>query len=164
MSDGDHSLVCFLKGEVGSIQSLRAQGCRARLKLEARKGDMHGPVRRQVEQCHSGSVLCRSSTPGGSKGPKSPCVCFLADSSCRDRALLVLGSDTAKLATLTALLDPSTQFRPPLTHTSHHRPALVELSRFIAVLRRFSQPFQAFSYVRSSRLMRFFSRRFSTEC
>jgi hypothetical protein len=92
------------------------------------------------------------------------CVCFLADSSCRDRALLVLGSDTAKLATLTALLDPSTHFRPPLTHTSHHRPALVELSRFIAVLRRFSQPFQAFPYVRSSRLIRFFSRRFSTEC
>jgi hypothetical protein len=56
---------------------------------------------------------------------------FLADSSCRDRALLVLGSNTAKQAALTALLDPSTHFRPPLTHTSHHRPALVDLSRFI---------------------------------
>ena len=32
-----------------------------------------------------------------------------------------------------ALLDPSIHFRPPLTHTSHHRPALVDLSRFIAV-------------------------------
>jgi hypothetical protein len=66
----------------------------------------------------------------------------------------VLGSNTAKHAALTALLDPSTHFRPPLTHTSHHRPALVDLSRFIAVsgvtqavsgvsLRAF-QPFQAF--------------------
>jgi hypothetical protein len=47
--------------------------------------------------------------------------------------MLVLGSNTAKHAILTALLDPSTHFRPPLTHTSHHRPALVDLSRFIAV-------------------------------
>jgi hypothetical protein len=59
---------------------------------------------------------------------------FGADSSCRDRALLVLGSNTAEQAPLTALLDPSTHFRPPLTHTSHHRPVLVALSRFIAVL------------------------------
>ena len=44
--------------------------------------------------------------------------------------LLVLGSNTAKQAVLTALLDPITHFRPPLTHTSHRRPALVELSRF----------------------------------
>ena len=43
----------------------------------------------------------------------------------------MLGSNTAKQATLTALLDPSTHSRPPLTHTSHHRPALVDLSRFI---------------------------------
>ena len=55
---------------------------------------------------------------------------FLAHFGCRDRALLVLGSNTAKQATLTALLDPSTHFRPPLTHTSQHRPALVDLSRF----------------------------------
>jgi hypothetical protein len=54
----------------------------------------------------------------------------LADSGCRDRALLVLGSNTAKQAAFTALLDPSTHFRPPLTHTSHHRPAFVYLSRF----------------------------------
>ena len=60
-------------------------------------------------------------------------VFCLADSSCRDRAMLVLGSNTAKHAALTALFDPSTHFRPPLTHTSHHRPALVDLSRFIAV-------------------------------
>ena len=45
--------------------------------------------------------------------------------------MLVLGSNTAKQALFTALLDPSTHFRPPLTHTSHHRPALVDLSRFI---------------------------------
>ena len=63
----------------------------------------------------------------------SPIEFFLADPSCRDRALLVLGPNTAKQAALTALLDPSTHFRPPLTHTSHHRPALVDLSRFIAV-------------------------------
>ena len=44
--------------------------------------------------------------------------------------MLVLGSNTAKQAALTALLNPSTHFRPPLTHTSHHRPALVDLSRF----------------------------------
>jgi hypothetical protein len=36
----------------------------------------------------------------------------------------------AKHATLMALLDPSTRFRPPMTHTSHHRPALVDLIRF----------------------------------
>ena len=76
--------------------------------------------------------------PGVSKikyaGRKTPkWTFFLADPSCRDRALLVLGSNTAKQAALTALLDPSTHFRPPLTHTSHHRPALVHLSRFIAV-------------------------------
>jgi hypothetical protein len=41
-----------------------------------------------------------------------------------------MGPNTAKQAELTALLDPSTHFRPPLTHTSHHRPALVDLSRF----------------------------------
>jgi hypothetical protein len=46
--------------------------------------------------------------------------------------MLVLGSNTAKQAALTALLGPSTHFRPPLTHTNHHRPALVDLSRFIA--------------------------------
>ena len=46
--------------------------------------------------------------------------------------MLVLGSNTAKQVTLTALLDPSTQRRAPLIHTSHHRPALdlVDLSRF----------------------------------
>jgi hypothetical protein len=47
--------------------------------------------------------------------------------------MLVLGSNTAKQAPFTALLDPSTHFRPPLTHTSHHRPTLVDLSRSIAV-------------------------------
>jgi hypothetical protein len=47
--------------------------------------------------------------------------------------MLVLGSNTVKQAALTALLDPSTHFRPPLTHTSHHRPPLDDLSRFIAV-------------------------------
>ena len=85
---------------------------------------------------------------------KPPNRLFLADSSCRDRALLVLGSNTAKQAALTALLDPSTHFRPPLTHTSHHRPALVDLSRFIAVsgvthsrFRRFSTCVSAVSGV-----------------
>jgi hypothetical protein len=48
--------------------------------------------------------------------------------SCRDKALLVSGSNTANYAILVALLDPS--FRPPLTHTSHHRPELIDLSRF----------------------------------
>jgi hypothetical protein len=43
-------------------------------------------------------------------------------------------SNTAKQAALTALLDPSTHFRPPLTHTSHYRSALVEFSRFIYVV------------------------------
>jgi hypothetical protein len=64
----------------------------------------------------------------GSKTMKSS---FLTDPRSLDRALIVLGSNTAKQATLTALLDTSTHFRPPLTHTSHHRPALVNLSRFI---------------------------------
>ena len=92
----------------------------------------------------------RSSGPDG----KPPNGLFLAESSCRDRALLVLGSNTAKQAALTALLDPSTHFRPPLTHTSHHRPALVDLSRFIAVsgvthsrFRRFSTCVSAVSGV-----------------
>ena len=44
--------------------------------------------------------------------------------------MLVLESITGKQATLTALLDPSPHFRPPLTHASHYRPALVDLSRF----------------------------------
>jgi hypothetical protein len=64
----------------------------------------------------------------------------------------VLGSNTAKHAALTALLDPISHFRPPLTHTSHHRPALVDLSRFIAVsgvthsrVRRFSRCVSAVS-------------------
>jgi hypothetical protein len=43
---------------------------------------------------------------------------------------VVPGSNTAKQAALTALLDPSTHFRPPLTHTSHHPTVLVDLSRF----------------------------------
>ncbi len=87
-------------------------------------------------------------------GPYRAIWHFLADSGCRDRALLVLGSNTAKQAALTALLDPSTHFRPPLTHTSHHRPALVDLSRFIAVsgvthsrFRRFSTCISAISGV-----------------
>jgi hypothetical protein len=42
----------------------------------------------------------------------------------------VLGSNTGKHAALTAFLDPSTHFRPPLTHTSQRRPALVDLNRF----------------------------------
>jgi hypothetical protein len=81
-------------------------------------------------------------------------VFFLADPSCRDRTLLVLGSNTAKQTILVALLDPSTHFRPPLTHTSHHRLALVELNRFIAVsgvthnrFRRFSTCVSAVSGV-----------------
>jgi hypothetical protein len=40
---------------------------------------------------------------------------FVTDSGWRDRALLVLGSNTANQATSTALLDPSTHFRPLLT-------------------------------------------------
>jgi hypothetical protein len=63
-------------------------------------------------------------------GSYTPSCYFLVDSGCRDRALLVLGSNTAKQAALTALLDPSTHCRPPLTYTSHYRPALVDLSRF----------------------------------
>jgi hypothetical protein len=68
--------------------------------------------------------------------------------------MLVLGSNTAKQAALTALLDPSTHSRPPLTHTSHHQPALVDLSRSIAVsgvthsrFRRFSTCISALSGV-----------------
>jgi hypothetical protein len=49
--------------------------------------------------------------------------------------LLVSGSNVAKQATLTALLDPSAHCRPPLTHTSHHRLTLVDLE----------QPFQSLS-------------------
>ena len=77
---------------------------------------------------------------------RSPICNFSTHSGCRDRALLVSGSNTAKHATLVALLDPITHFRPPLTHTSHHRPALVGLSRFIAV-----------SGVTHSRFRRFFA-------
>ena len=88
------------------------------------------------------------------RGPYTRICEITADSGCRDRALLVLGSNTAKQAALTALLDPSTHSRPPLTHTSHHRPALVDLSRFIAVsgvthscFRRFSTCVSAVSGV-----------------
>ena len=88
------------------------------------------------------------------RGSYNPICHFSTDSGCRDKALLVLGSNTAKQAALTALLDPSTHFRPPLTHTSHHRPALVDLSRFIAVsgvthsrFRRFSTCVSAVSGV-----------------
>jgi hypothetical protein len=81
-------------------------------------------------RCLETSENCLSLHHPGSDTPKST---FLADPSCRDRALLVLGPNVAKQAALTALLDPSTHFRPPLTHTSHHRPAMVQLSRFIAV-------------------------------
>ena len=88
------------------------------------------------------------------RGPYKRICDFLTDSGCRDIALLVLGSNTAKQATLVALLDPSTHFRPPLTHTSHHRPALVDLSRFLAVsgvthsrFRRFSTCVSAVSGV-----------------
>ena len=77
-----------------------------------------------------GATKYISSAPDG----KTPNGLFLADPRSRDRALLVLGPNTAKQAALRALLDPSTHFRPPLTHTSHPRPALVDLSRFIAVL------------------------------
>ena len=45
---------------------------------------------------------------------------FGADSGCRDRALSMPRSNTARLATLAALLDPSTHCQPPLTHTSEH--------------------------------------------
>ena len=87
-------------------------------------------------------------------GPYNRICDFSTDSGCRDRALLVLGPNTAKQAALTALLDPSTHSRPPLTHTSHHRPALVDLCRFIAVsgvthsrFRRFSTCVSAVSGV-----------------
>ena len=43
---------------------------------------------------------------------------FSKHSGYRDKALLVLGSNMAKQAALTALLDPSTHFQPPLTHTT----------------------------------------------
>jgi hypothetical protein len=98
----------------------------------------------------------------GHKNPKS-IFFFLAYSSCRDRALLVLGSNTAKQAALTALLDPSTHFRPPLTHTNHHRPALVDLSRYIVVSGVSHSNFRR-SLVHFNRFRRFFSKRFSTEC
>jgi hypothetical protein len=70
---------------------------------------------------------------------------FSADSGCRDRALSVPRSNMAKQATLVALLDPSTHCRPPLTHISHHRPALVELSRFRVSLILTHSRFRRFS-------------------
>jgi hypothetical protein len=63
-------------------------------------------------------------------GSYTPICHFSMDSGCRDRALLVLGSNTAKHTALAVLLDPNTHFRPPLTHTNHHQPALVDLIRF----------------------------------
>jgi hypothetical protein len=79
---------------------------------------------------------------------------FLTDSGCRGRALSVLGSNVAKLAASVASLDPSTHYRPQLTHTSHHRPTLIDLSRFIvsSVLtnnrfRRFSTCISAVSVI-----------------
>jgi hypothetical protein len=60
----------------------------------------------------------------------------------------------AKHAALTTLLDPSIRFRPPLTHTIHRRPALVDLSRFRvspilthSIFRRFSTCISAVSVV-----------------
>ena len=72
---------------------------------------------------------------------------FSADSACRDRALLVPGSNAAEQAALAALLDRSTHFRPPLTHTSHHRlhVALVDLSRFGVSPILAHSPFMRFS-------------------
>jgi hypothetical protein len=77
--------------------------------------------------------------------------------------MLVLGSNTAKQAALTALLDPSTHFRPtdpyqpPPTSTGRPQP-------FQSFSDPHPQPFQVFLYVRFSRFRRFFSRRFSAEC
>ena len=79
------------------------------------------------------------------RGPYTPICDFLTDSGCRDRALLVLGSNTAKQAALTALLDLSTHSRPPLTHTSHHRPALVDRRRFSGVPQALLRHFRRFS-------------------
>jgi hypothetical protein len=42
----------------------------------------------------------------------------------------VTGSNTAKHAASAALLDPSAHCQAQLTHTSHHGPTLVDLSRF----------------------------------
>jgi hypothetical protein len=51
-----------------------------------------------------------------------------------------------------ALLDPITHFRPPLTHTNHHRPALRGRPQpFQSLSDPHPQPFQAFLYVRLSR-------------
>jgi hypothetical protein len=86
----------------------------------------------------------------------------LAHCGCQDRALLVLGSNTAKQAVLTALLDPSTHFQPPLTH-SHHQPT-GQPQPFQSLSNPHPQPFQALLYVCFSRFRRFFSRRFSTKC
>jgi hypothetical protein len=45
----------------------------------------------------------------------------------------VTGSNTAEQAALVALLNSSTHYRAPLTHTSHHRPTLVtNVGRFRA--------------------------------
>ncbi len=107
-----------------------------------------------VQLCYDGADDVDEDSMSSTLDGNPPNQLFLADSSCRDRALLVLGSNTAKQAALTALLDPSTHSRPPLTHTSHHRPALVNLSRFIAVsgvthsrFRRFSTCVSAVSGV-----------------
>ena len=129
----------------------RREGGRAPGRLERRsweRGD-RGRARRDVSL-----LRIDWGDSSSTQDRKPPNGLFLAESSCRDRALLVLGSNTAKQAVLTAVLDPSTHFRPPLTHTSHHRPALVDLSRFIAVsgvthsrFRRFSTCVSAVSGV-----------------
>jgi hypothetical protein len=77
--------------------------------------------------------------------------------------MLVLGSNTAKQAALTVVLDPSTHFRPPQTRTSHQT-STGHSQPFQSLSDSHPQPFQAFLYVRFSRLRRFFSRRISIEC
>jgi hypothetical protein len=59
--------------------------------------------------------------------------------------MLVSGPNTAKQATFVALFDPSTHFRPPVTHTSHRRPALVDIMRFSCVSHAFLRRFMRFS-------------------
>jgi hypothetical protein len=72
---------------------------------------VRGKSRSAMKDGTAASILLTSELENLKPGGPYNRICdVLTDSGCRDRAMLVLGSNTAKHAVLTALLDPSTHF------------------------------------------------------
>jgi hypothetical protein len=72
-------------------------------------------------------------------------MCVSAVSGVSLVGVLIKLSANVAVVVLTALFDPSTRHRAPLTHASHHRPALVHLSRFKVSPIRIHTRFRRFS-------------------